>query len=79
MTYLRILGHLVFAVITVLFLDSRVGIGGGGGMTPGSDNSSAITPPCSPPCDVMDTTETEEGELVTEVTDNKNGEMSEIR
>lgn len=53
------------------------GIGGVGGMTPGSDNSGAITPPCSPPNDVLDTeTECEEGELVT---DNLNGEMSEIR
>ena len=30
MAYLRILGHLVFAAITVLLLDSGVGIGGGG-------------------------------------------------
>ena len=29
MAYLRILGHLVFAAITVLLLDSRAGIGGG--------------------------------------------------
>lgn len=31
-----------------------------GGLTPVSD-ASAITPPCSPPCDVLDR---EEGELV---------------
>ena len=29
MAYLRILGHLVFAAITVLLLDGRVGSGGG--------------------------------------------------
>ena len=41
----------------------------GGSHTPVSDTS-AITPPCSPPCDVLDDLDREEGELVeTEICD----------